>query len=408
MKQTLNTYIVRQTNSRCLVLLLLLAAMALPTRDAFALTTNSSGLVQYQSFQNQPHTLKPWMGTNIALLTPTNTVLNSNVMAQIVTTLDRAYDYYRKATGRQPTTWEPTTLYGRDVISVVSATCGAGCGYLGFNGIEILGPYFTTLYNGVLANNQYDQVLFYELGRNFWFYGNQLQYKSPDNDPVVTGYAVYMRFASMDAAGVAGAPFNGNSFTTFRTTVTNLMDSYISNASLNWSNTFRIGQAPSNPMGLGGTDLIASLLMRLGRDFSGTSFGTNFWRQVELRPPATTTQAAVDNFVLAACAAVNQNLCGIFQTAWKFQVSANALSEAQTRWGAPIVLRPPVTIRKGAGNSLLIKWQSQVNTSYQLQSTTNLQHWVDVGTPIAGDGTIRTATNSAAGFTNQFFRLNLQ
>jgi len=365
-------------------------------------------VVQYQSFDNQTYFLRPWFGTNIVILTPTNSVLNPNVMTQIVSAFDKAYDYYRKATGRQPTTWAPTTLYGRDVIAVVSSTCGAGCGYIGFNGIETLAPYFDTLYNVVLTNNQYDQVLFYELGRNFWFYSNQLQYQSPDTDPVVTGYAVYMRFASMEAAGVAGAPFNGNSFTTFRTTVTNLMDSYITNATLNWSNTFRISQAPSNPLGLGGTDLIASLLMRLGRDFGGSSFGTNFWRQVALRPPAATTQTAVDNFILAACATVNQNLCGIFQTTWKFPVSASALSEAQTRWGAPIVLRPPMSVSKGAGNNILMKWQSQVNTSYQVQGSTNLLNWVDVGTPILGDGTIRTVTNSTTGFNNRFFRLKLQ
>ncbi|MEO5803385.1 MAG: hypothetical protein ABIR24_07625 [Verrucomicrobiota bacterium] len=375
---------------------------------AHALTTNSAGLVQYQSFQSQTYTLKPWFGTNIAILTPTNSVLNATVMAQIVTALDKAYDLYRQATGRQPTSYDPTTLYGRDAISVVSATCGAGCGYLGFNGIEILESYFNTLYNGVAANNQYDQVLFYELGRNFWFYSDQLQYHSPDSDPVVTGYAVYMRFVAMDAAGVAGGPFNGYSFTTFRTTVTNLMDSYITNSSLNWSNTFRTGTAPPNPLGLGGTDLIASLLMRIGRDFGDVSFATNFWRQAALRPAAATTQATVDNFILTACATVNQNLSGIFTTTWKFPMSGSAAQEAQTRWGAPVVLHPPVAIGKGVGGTILLKWQTQVNTAYQLQGSTNLQSWTDIGTPVTGDGAIRTVTNSTSSFTTRFFRLKLQ
>ena len=384
----------------------LAAAFGLITPTAYCLTTNSLVLVQYQSFQNQTYILKPWLGTNIAILTPTNATYGTNVMTQIVTALDKAYDLYRTATGRQPNTWDPTTLYGRDVISVVSATCGAGCGYLGFNGIKILPSYFDILYNGVATNNQYDQVLFYELGRNFWFYSGQLQYLTPDSDPVVTGYAVYMRFISMDAAGVAGGPFNGYSFTTFRTTMTNLMDAYITNSSLNWSNTFRMDKAPSNPLGLGGADLIASLLMRISRDFGGSSFATNFWRQVELRPAATTTQAAADNFILAACATVNQNLSGIFSATWKFPVSNNAIQECLIRWGAPIVLRPSVTIVKSGDSTVLLKWQSQIDTSYQIQSSTDLQSWSDVGSPIAGDGTLRTVTNSTAGI-NQLFRLKL-
>lgn len=391
-----------------LLSLLLTAAFWWTAPTAHSLTTNSLGLVQYQSFQNQTYTLKPWLGTNIAILTPTNAAFGTNVMTQIVTALDKAYDLYRTATGRQPNTWEPTTLYGRDTISVVSATCGAGCGYLGFNGIEILPAYFDILYNGVATNNQYDQVLFYELGRNFWFYSEQLQYLSPDSDPVVTGFAVYMRFISMDAAGVAGGPFNGHSFTTFRTTVTNLMDSYIANSSLNWGNTFRTGQAPSNPLGLGGADLIASLLMRIGRDFGGPGFPTNFWRYAEYRRRATTTQTAVDNFIFAACAAVNQNLTGIFSDTWKFPVSSDAIVEAQLFWGAPIVLRPAVSIAKSGDSTVRLQWQSQVNTSYQIQSSTNLQSWSDVGSPLTGDGTIRTVTNSTTGFPLRLFRLKLQ
>ena len=47
----------------------------------------------------------------------------------------------------------------------------------------------------------------YELGRNFWFWSPQLQFHSPEHDVAVTGFAVWMRFRSMAAAGVRGAPF---------------------------------------------------------------------------------------------------------------------------------------------------------------------------------------------------------
>ena len=301
-----------------------------------ALTTNSVGLVQYQSFNGNNYLLKPWFGSNVCVLASTTNQFNPTVMSNILAALDKAWSFYAAATGHQPNSWDPTTLYGRDTIAEVTNTCGAGCSYIGFTGTEILIPYFDILYNGVASANQYDQVLFYEFGRNFWFYGNQLAYLSPDNDPVTTGFAVYMRFLSMDAAGVAGGPFGGYSFQTFCTSVTNLIDLYITNSTLNWSNTFRVGHAPSNPLNLGTTDLIASLLMRIGRDFGSPTFGLDFWKQVELRPTAATTQAAVDNFVLAACAAVNLNLTRVFSVDWKFPVSTIASQEAQTRWGEPV------------------------------------------------------------------------
>lgn len=375
---------------------------------AQGLTTNSAGLVQYQSFQNQTFTLRPWMGTNIALLTPTSLTLDSNVVIKILAALDRAYECYFLANGRKPIAYDPTTLYGRDTISVVPSTCGAGCAYLGFNGIEILDSSFGVLYSGVRDQSQFDQVLFYELGRNFWFYGDKLAYKSPDSDPVVTGYAVYMRFVSMESAGVAGGPFKGYPFTSFLSMVTNLMDSYISSPSLNWSNTFRVSQAPGNPLGLGGTDLIASLLMRISRDFGGPSFAYSFWRQAALRPNASTTQMSVDNFILAACATVGKNLCGVFSETWKFPISAAAHQEAQTRWGDPVEICPTLQITPGIGGDVLLSWQTQVSQAYRVQFTTNLQVWHYVGTPVFGDGTICVYTSPPPGSSSGFFRLNVQ
>jgi hypothetical protein len=375
---------------------------------ASALTTNSVGMVQYQAFDSRVYLLKPWFGRNISILSPPTEALDTNVMARIIASLDKAWDFYAEATGQQPIQYDPTTLYGRDVIAVVTNTCGAGCSYIGYTGTELLRQYFDILYNGVASSDQYDQVLFYEFGRNFWSYSSQLAYHSPDVDPVVTGFAVYMRFCAMDAAGVAGGPFNDSSFTDFRTAVTNLMDTYVALRSLNWTNTFRVSHAPYNTLGLGGTDFIASLLMRIGRDFGGPGFTFNFWKQVALLPAASTTQGAVDNFVLAASATVNQNLSRIFTTTWRFPVSTNAIQRAQLRWGNPVALHPALSISSRTGSGLVFQWQSQLNTSYQLQQTADLQAWVNSGGLIAGNGSVYFLTNPVGLLTNTYFRLKTQ
>jgi serralysin len=365
-------------------------------------------LVNYQAFDGKPYFLQPWLGRNVAILAPTNPPLSTNIMGPVLVALDAAWDFYQSSgpPGRQPGVLASTTLLGRDTIAVVNSTCGAGCSYLGYTGTEMLSDYFQILYNGYRTQHQFDQVLFYELGRTFWFYDGQLNYHPPDVDPCATGFAVYMRFLSMDAAGVAGGPFNGVSFTQFRMEVTNLIQTYISTPSFNWSNTFRVGTAPSNALGLGTTDLFASLLMRIGQDFGGPTFGIDLWKQVALRPVALhTTQEAVDNFILAACATVGKNLTGMFINTWKFPVSTTAIKEALQRWGQPVVIHPRLTSRV-SGRNIVIQWQTEPNTSYQLQESLDLQNWFDSGAVVKGSGTIWTVPRS---FTNSltYFRLKL-
>jgi hypothetical protein len=388
--------------------LVAIAGLILVQGQGFGLTTNSVGLVVYTAFDGTTYTLKPWLGQNIAVLTPTSAAYQSNVMAEIVSALDRAYAYYGRETGRQPTPFDATMLEGRDTIAVVNSTCGAGCSYVGFTGTEILNQYFQILYNGVASANQYDQVLFYEFGRNYWFYGNQLDYQSPDVDPVATGFAVYMRFMSMSAIGVAGGPFNGSSFSGFATAVTNLIDSYVLSSSFNWSNAFRVSAAPANALGLGGTDLIASLLMRIGRDFGGTNFPSDFWHQAPLRPVARSTLQAADNFVLTACAATRTNLTRIFATTWKWPVSLAAMQEAQTRWGDPAHFQTHYYIAKNAGNVLTLYLLTDSGLSYQRQESSDLVTWTNVGTPVTGSGMMRTFFTLATNSTPRYFRLQVQ
>jgi PKD repeat protein len=279
----------------------------------------------YQSFENKAHNLFAWEGNRVTILSRSNT-LNRITMYKWLTAIDKAYDYYKLCTGRDPTALPKTTLNGRSTIAdVPSSSCGgAACGYLGATGIEMLNPYFDIAYNAINNTNQHDQVLFYELGRNFWFYGSQLAYKS--NDPVTTGFAIFMRFMSMHAAGVNGAPFAQWTFPQFTGMVENLINLYLANPSLNWANTLGAGQGVPNS-GLGASDLFASFCLRLMRDYGGNAFVQQVWKRAGLRPAASTTQDAVDNFFLASCAAANKNLTSVFQS-WRWPLSASAITAA--------------------------------------------------------------------------------
>ena len=269
----------------------------------------------YITMGGQILNLYSWKGNSVEILS-NSSVLNRTAMFEWVHSMDTAYQYYKKATGAEPAHVGATYFNQRDVIAEVTSTCGAACSYLGSTGTEIETSYFDNVYNRVNTNNTYYFFPFYELGRQFWFYGNQLAYKA--NDPVTTGFAVFMGFSSMSGSGING---DGPSVQVA------LVDQYVADPTLNWSNTLALNQS------IPGTsttapDLFSSFCFRLARDYGGETFIENIWKQAALRPAAVTTQDAVDNFVLAACAAANKNLTSLFINTWRWPVSSSAQTAA--------------------------------------------------------------------------------
>lgn len=272
--------------------------------------------ITYRSFGGVEYERYSWEGEKIALLTETND-LDPVVMKRWLAGVDAAYNYYAKCTGRDPhSDGMDTYINGRSTIASVPETCGAGCGYLGATGVEIMTGLFTETYQQIRGDDQFNQVLFYELGRNFWFYSDQLAYK--ENDPVVTGYAVFMRFVVVEAANLQGAPFSNWTFPEFRNVVRGLLDKYLANTALTWENTLGIGAG--YPDVLGGTDLFASFCFHLMEHYGGATWLENVWKLAAQRPRANTTQAAVDNFIIASSLAAGANLAELFRS-WRWPVS---------------------------------------------------------------------------------------
>jgi hypothetical protein len=306
--------------------------------------------VTYTSIYGDPYRMNVWEGAHISFLTPTSrTDLNPTTMAKIVTTVDKAYEYYKLATGSDPIPYAPNFYRnGRGTIAAVDYTGGAGYSYLGWTGIELLTPYFNALYNGVRDNNQYDQVVFYELGRNFWHYGGELGGTSIGAKSFCTGFAVFMRYKSLEYTGEAGGIVNGN-YADCETRTKALVDQYTADASLNFSNTLGVGQGVPGS-GLGSTDLFASFLFRLGRDYGGDDFFLNIWKEVGNRPDITTDQGAIDNFFLASCYTAHQNLTDLFVDDWRWPISTSALAEAMT------VPEPSTLVLLGVGAIGVLAW----------------------------------------------------
>jgi hypothetical protein len=284
-------------------------------------------LTDYVSFDGDTLTLFAWEGGQSVLQSRTAN-LNHAVVGKILDATDSAYRYYQATTGYTP----PLGKYyhGKTTISDVESTCGAGCGYLGWTGIELQNTHFDRLYTRVRDADEFDQVVFYEFGRNFWHLGPKIEYVAGDSiGTVTTGFAVFMRFMSMDAAGVDGGPFGSWTFADFRHRVEEMVDLYAGDPTQTWDNTLRVGHPQANnPSGLGAADLFASFVFRLARDHGGAEFIQDVWKRCAERPDKVTTQDALDNFILASCAASRTNLTDLFTVQWRWPMSDSARAHA--------------------------------------------------------------------------------
>lgn len=289
-----------------------------------AIDGNSQAPQSYTGFYGDVFNLYKWEGRKMVFLTQTD-ALDAAVMSRWIGKVDDAYDYYESATGREPHKWHLTYLNDRSTLAIVNTTCGAGCGYLGSTGIEIMQLYFPELYNSA-AIDEYNHIPFYELGRNFWFYENKLNYKEISNvyDPNATGFAVIMRFKSMEHGGLVGAPFDGMPFEDFKASVKNILNTYLNDPTLTWHNTLAINEGI--PSYRGAPDLFASFCFYLADNYGNHNWIQNVWKYAGLRPDAVTTQDAVDNFIIASSQAANQNLTALFQS-WRWPISSQAIEE---------------------------------------------------------------------------------
>ena len=282
----------------------------------------SSPVIEYTAFNNIKYQLCPCVGRNVALLVPPS-LYEISVLTTIVSKIDAAYDFYYLTNGQKP------TLYFKyltcSTVAVTDSSCGAGCGFLGATGIEMVTGFFNVLYNNVKNNNLYDQVVFYEMGRNFWFYRNKIEYVGLDEIAnITTGYAVFMRFASMENVGVNGVNFGSQPFDTFKQNVINHFTIYLNNNSLSWRNTLKLGKSAT---GGSPTTLVASMFFKLnslfGEPFAQTtenSFISKLWRAVKNTPNRLTTQGAIDNLVSAVSVASGTDAKVLF-TSWKFPLT---------------------------------------------------------------------------------------
>ena len=168
-------------------------------------------------------------------------------------------------------------------------TCGAGCGYLGFTGIEFLPDFFGSnldggmswvdgVYDAMADRGEVTAILFYEMGRNFWFYGDQL-----GDWGFTTGYAVVNRYYAMEATGLpiayADAYYHNVQLPT-------IAEAYFSSPTATGLNTLGANTGIVNSTGYNGSADLAAAMFRIVAEHGGQGDYAEFWQTVgTLRRP---------------------------------------------------------------------------------------------------------------------------
>jgi len=234
-------------------------------------------------------------------------------MKCLVLALDKAYSVYLQITGVEPTHAIQGTLDGLDIGAEVpdtdTACGGAACSYLGAFGSEIGTTYFKELYDGIQLHGEYDQAMFYEFGRTFWFYQNQIGLV----DPFVTGFAIANRFISLDRAGLRGGPFEKLSYAKMKQSIlVEYLNNYLTNPNLNWRNTLLSDNPPASQHGWSTADLAGSMIYRIYSDCGFNAYRA-FWKDLGKQASAQTPDDAIRRFLASAKVATGRDYKFLFK-----------------------------------------------------------------------------------------------
>ncbi len=295
--------------------------------------------IAYTTFDRVELRLSPYRGRHLMWLLPEGNWEQTRLQP-IIDWVDRAYEFYAQAVNGEPTAYPPTLRDRLGTLAIVPKTCGGGCGYISMTGIELKEPYFQILYDNYQKTGEVETLPIYELGRNFWLksYAKKLEYQSPDSSATVrTGFAAFMRLEALDVLQIKPGSVYGTPFEIYRQDLRSLLWRYQADRTLNWQNTLRSGQAPRNPLCsergicIGAPELWAAMVLEIRDRYSPNdpTFAQRLWTAVRDRPDATSTQAAVDNWIIALCQTTQRNLVWLFEDVWRWPVSDRAKRAVQ-------------------------------------------------------------------------------
>ena len=265
--------------------------------------------VHYERFDGAWEWLTAYEEARITLLVPIEPAVDLLAVREIACRLDASWAFFQQVTGVSPVASARTLTvagqrvsYMRPTLAVVEHTCGAGCGFLGSYGIEI----GRALWEETLENHRRGaetRALFeYEMGRNFWLFGDHLHSPRPNEQAyhLATAFATVFGHLAGVAAGSATGP--GHENYDWVQTYHAAFDAYSAFPDF----------AQLRGGGIGNEKVQGGLWLHLGTVY-GDDFFPRFFRAVLVQPRAIDLRGAVANYVTAASIAAGEDLVEWFE-----------------------------------------------------------------------------------------------
>jgi hypothetical protein len=275
--------------------------------------------------------LYPWEGRNVVLLTQGNHH-DPTTIAKYLEAVDRAWEFYDSMTGQFPkrgpdkSVWS-RTYNGKAVIAGIPSldnvdsakfmSCGGnGCGAYETLGIELRWQVVESSLQMIEDFDMFDHTVFYELGRTFW---NEAKcgpvLNMTQGDTVTpTGFAVLMRYVSMDHVGLTLAPDTEIDGSDFKKSLLKLEEGLFEDKSLNLNSM----TSPIFIRGLDRNAIWASLMNRVGEQNGGVQFYSKFFQNCSQLGRATSSVSALKNWKTLSEFAAGKNLDALFVDRWRF------------------------------------------------------------------------------------------
>jgi hypothetical protein len=283
--------------------------------------------------------LVPWSGEHVVFLT-TRAEFDGQIMRRLLDRLDGAWALYGQLTGRKPRRLKH--LDGKPTIAAVPSgrlTCGYGCGFVGWTGIEVAGFYdadYALLDSKPKAMPHY---YFYEIGRNYYTFGHR-------HSLFTTGYAVFMRYVCMDTLACEDPDLATRE-------VIESAEALFAQSDMSFLRGFTtldgLGEKDHRLQDAQGRALIpsdqpvlyASAMLKLWRDHGGNAWLGRFFRHLaacdEIEP--NDSDAALKqslNWLVAASLAAEQDLSAVFCDRWRLPLDPEARRTlAAVDWKSP-------------------------------------------------------------------------
>jgi hypothetical protein len=298
--------------------------------------TGEAEPVEYTSFNGERYSLFAYEGRNVRVLADQPNLDIDGLIHWI----DLGYDAYFAATGQHP--GDTAQSQGKTTIARAT-TCGAGCGYLGVRGVEIAPDFFDEAVAEFARSGKPDHIFFYEFGRNFWFYGDKLEFNHAradqssrgSGDFFTNGFPIFMEraiseFLEIEYSG-AGAGADG-----FESSNARWLTGYLNDTSRDYYSDFADFESsvytdPITNIRLGTMDFFAEVMMDVARNFGGMDFVNRLWKEVAQRRDWQNEVSALGNLIASASMAAGEDLTSRFRETYKWPIGeeANLYAAAQ-------------------------------------------------------------------------------